>query len=147
VTLERVRFSTAEPAKLAEELDRFVLAVDRELAALAVRSAQRFALLTPVSGRAGVPRVEARVGFWQLLPVSSASGEIAVYLPQATRADAGKGLLISVVTVGDGCEVHASGGATINMVSSSAVLPSAGAGAYLFTWDGDRWWYFQAGGV
>jgi hypothetical protein len=134
--LDLVRFSTNDPARLTRELDRFVLAVRRELEAAARAAAQRFVPRSVTSGIAGsTVAVTAKLG--ELVPVNPALGPVDVYLPRATPADAGRSLLITVRDATNAVRIQP-GVPTINMGAGPVTLSVVAA--YLVTWDSSGWW-------
>lgn len=134
--LELVRFSTNDPAKLTSELDRFVLAVRRELADSARTSAERFTPRAVTNGVAGTTQtVTAKLG--ELVPVNPALGPVDVYLPPARTADAGRSLLVTVQSSANLARLQP-GTVLLNM--SAATLALATVAAYLVVWDGAAWW-------
>lgn len=134
--LDLIRFSTRDPGKLTQELDRFVLAVRRELADSARASAERYTPRPITNGVAGsTATVAAKLG--ELVPVNPALGPVDVWLPRALPADAGRSLLITVRDATNAVRLRA-GSVPLNMGTGAVTLSLVAA--YVALWDGSGWW-------
>lgn len=136
--LEPVRFTTHDPAKLAAELDRFVLAVKRELASAQAQAAERYRPRQPTYGAPGsTVKVAPKLG--ELVPLVPALGSVDVLLPSTgTPDDASRSILLvrkntsNTVTLLPGTK-------PINGSLTAVTLPAV-LGAYIVVWDGVAWW-------
>lgn len=136
--LEPIRFSTSDPGKLSQELDRFVRDVQRELLAVEARAFTSFTPREAVHGRPGVT-VTAQPKLGDLLPLSAALGPIDVLLPSCTRADMGRCLLLVQRAAVSGCTLR-SGVLRLNGSAGGTITLPATLAAYLLVWDGTGWW-------
>lgn len=138
MTLERQRFTTKDPAKLSQELDRLVVAVQTELRALERKTRPRFALADQVSGRAGGTVVSRVVAFDTIVPVNSANGSVDLLLPAATRGDADRSFIVERLNTANVVRLQA-GTRVVNNSASVVTLPAVRA-AYVVSWDGLGFW-------
>lgn len=133
--LESTRFRTSEP-DLAQDLDRFVLELRRELDRMRTAAGRLFTLAEVVHGRAGSV-IAASPKFGELVPLSPAQGALDVNLPTATAADAGRVIGLIVRSTSNACTLRPRG-VLVNLAASVA-LPTTLA-AYIVLWDGAGWW-------
>jgi len=136
--LERVRFTTTDPAKLAVELDRFVLKLQDEFATLRRFCAERYIPAPTVSGKAGGAVAMAVASFGTIVPVNSANGDVDIALPSAQRSDAGRSLLVERLSTSNVVRIQA-GTRLVNNDAPTVTLPTTRA-AYIVTFDGIGFW-------
>jgi hypothetical protein len=134
--LQRVRFTTKDPIKLAQELDRFVIAVQDELRRVERQSARRLTLAEIANGPPGGGTVVA--AFDTILPVNSAQGDVDVLMPAATRADASRMFLVARLSTSNVVRLQG-GQRLINNNTPTVTLPS-GRAVYAVWWDGLGFW-------